>query len=233
VNEPAPRRRPRTVGLIALALVVGLLLAGIASLSLDEGDERQVEIAGAGETQKLYGGIAQDEATLGSPDAPVEITLFNDMQCADCDAYQLEVVPPLVEELVRPGDARLTYRHFSMGERPTGLASFGAIAAGKQGKEWNYVHIFFLNQDDAEHEGVTEELLRDVARAVLELDTDQWDEDLEDADIQETIDADNEIAADLRLPAEPAVLVDGPRGTRKLIESPSFGEITAAVEEVG
>ena len=227
------RRRPRPVGIIALALVVGLLLAGIASLSLDKGDEEPIEIEGAGETQKLFGGIPQEGATLGSADAPVELTLFNDMQCAHCDEYWLDVVPPIVDDLVRPGDAKLTYRHYSMGERATGLASFGAIAASKQDKEWNYIHVFFLNQDDAERQGVTNELLEDVARAVLELDTEQWSEDVEDPEIQRTIDADNEIAADLRLPAEPAVLVDGPRGTRKLIESPSLEEIRAAIEAVG
>lgn len=218
--------------MVALAVVIGLLLAGIASLSLDESEDEPIDIEGAGETQKLYGGIPQGGATLGSDDAPVEITLFNDMQCADCDEYQLEVVPPLTDDLVRPGEARLTYRHFTMSERASGLASFGAIAAGEQGRQWQYLHVFFLNQDDAEREGVTEEFLRNVARAVLELDVDQWNNDVEDPEVRETIDADGEIAADLRLPAEPAVLVDGPRGTRKLVESPSLDEIEAAVDQV-
>jgi hypothetical protein len=43
---------------------------------------------------------------------------------------------------------------------------------------------------------------------------------------------DAKVAADLRLPAEPAVVVSGPAGQKQLIESPSQQEIEAAVGEV-
>ncbi len=62
MSEESPRRRPRLVGLLVLALVVGLLGFAIVSLSIGTGDEGQIMITGAEETQSLLGGIQQDGA---------------------------------------------------------------------------------------------------------------------------------------------------------------------------
>ena len=43
---------------------------------------------------------------------------------------------------------------------------------------------------------------------------------------------DESLAADRHLPAEPAVVVGGPNGTRQLIESPSLAEVQAAIAAV-
>ncbi len=80
VNEDQPRRRPRLVGLIVLAVCVGLLGFAIVSLSIGTGgEEDEIKITGAEETQSLLGGIQQDGARLGSSDAPVTIQVFNDL----------------------------------------------------------------------------------------------------------------------------------------------------------
>jgi hypothetical protein len=41
------------------------------------------------------------------------------------------------------------------------------------------------------------------------------------------------LAAELELPAEPAVVVSGPGGQRELIETPSREQIEAAISAVG
>jgi protein-disulfide isomerase len=224
-----PRRRPRLVGVIVIAVIALVGLGVIASLSLDEGDTDPIEISGAGEVQRLLGGIRQLDERLGHEDAPVTIELFNDLQCKDCADYQLEVIDPLIERHVRPGDAKLIYRHYSMSERATGLADYGAVAAGKQDDQWQFVEVFFRNQDEAARRGVTDEFLDRVAAAILDFNVEQWQRDLEDSDIQETLDADAELAAQRQLPAEPAVVVTGERASRELTESPSLAEIEAAI----
>ncbi|MFN2612423.1 MAG: DsbA family protein [Solirubrobacterales bacterium] len=233
MSEPAPpRRRPRVAGIVALVFAAGVLIAGLASLSLDDPKVQPIRITGAGEVQQLFGGIRQDGAKLGSPNAPVTIDLFNDLQCDNCSEYQLAVVPPLVEDFVRTDKASLTYRHFPMGQRERVVADFGAVAAAQQDREWQYVELFFINQDEAKRTGVTQEFLDDVAGAVLELDTDQWRRDFDSAAINTTLEADSKLAIDLRLPAEPAIVVTGPVGTKQLDESPSLEEIEAAISEV-
>jgi hypothetical protein len=55
---------------------------------------------------------------------------------------------------------------------------------------------------------------------------------MNDDDIQATLDADEKITAERRLPAEPAVVVGGVNGTKQLIESPSLEDVQAAIAEV-
>jgi protein-disulfide isomerase len=221
--------RPRLVGLAVAALAALALISLIVSLSLDEPEDRPVEITGAGTVQRQLGGIEQHGATLGDEQAPVTIDLFNDLQCADCDDYQLEVVPRLVEDLVRPGKAKLTYRHFPMGQRERVLADFGAVAAGEQDRLWQYVQLFFINQDEAERVGVDKDFLERIAAAVLELDDNQWREDFDAEETDAILESDAELALDLRLTAEPAAVVQGPGGQQELDDRPTVEQIETAV----
>jgi protein-disulfide isomerase len=233
MSEQAPvRRRPRAAGIIALVVAAAILIAAIASLSLDDPKKAPITITGAGEVQQIFGGIRQDGARLGSADAPVTIDFFNDLQCDGCSDYQLAVVPPLVEDLVRPGKADLVYRHFPMGQRERVVADFGAVAAAQQDRQWQFVQLFFINQDEAKRTGVTQEFLDRVAAAVLELDDSQWHRDFNSPAIDTVLSADSKLALDLRLPAQPAVVVTGPNGGKQLDDGPSVEEIEAAVAAV-
>lgn len=228
------RARPRPLGLLLLGAAAALLIAAIASLSLDKPEDRPVEITGAGEVQRLFGGIEQRGAALGSPEAQVTIELFNDLHCGDCDDYQLEVVPKLVEDLVRPGEAQLVYRHFPLGRRERVLADYGAVAAAEQERQWQYVQLFFINQDELPGDRVDEEFLARIAAAVLQLDSDKWRSDLKDTErIEKVLETDTGLAAQLQLPAEPVAIVRGPRGDRELEGRPTAAQIEAAVREVG
>jgi len=232
VSESAPRRRPRPIGVAILAGIAVIAIALIASLSLDEGDTDPIAIDDAGEVRKLVGGIPQLEDRLGEDNAPVTIEVFNDLQCTDCAAWQLDVVEPLIEEEVRGGDVKLEYRHWSMTERPAGVASYGAVSAGLQAQEWQFIELFFHNQDEAESRGVTQEFLDEVAKGVLNLNVEQWQNDFDEPEVKETLEDDDLRAVEERIPTEPGVIVTGPEGSVKLIETPTLAEIREAIAEV-
>lgn len=221
------------MGVIVLAGSGLLLLFVIASLSLDEGEEDPVEIEGAAATQRLLGGIEQDGPRLGEPEAPVAIQVFNDVQCEPCADYQLEVIEPLIAERVREsGEVKLEYHHFPMSRTGIGLAAYAAEAAGQQDYEWHFNELFFRNQDEAVGGEVTQDLLDQVANAILNFNVEQWQRDMDDPEVREALEEDDILAADLGFPAEPAVVVRGPGGTHELIQSPSLEEIDAAVAQV-
>jgi protein-disulfide isomerase len=235
VNEDQPRRRPRLIGLLVLALCVGLLGFAIVSLSVGSGGEDdEIKIPGAEEVQSLVGGIPQDGARLGSPDAPVTIQVFNDLSCDPCSDWNEEVIVPLIEGPVRSGDMQLVYHNFPMSESGFFLGAYGAVAAAKQDYEWQFIELFFINQDEAERLGADQEFLDNIARGVgvVNFNVEQWQRDMKDDDIQETLDADEKISAERRLPVDPAVVVGGPNGTKQLEESPSLEDVQAAVTEV-
>ena len=222
----------RWVPLLVLGLIGAAILAAIVSISVGEkGPARPVE--GADAVQRRYGGIEQQGDSLGSPDAPVTISIFNDLQCTDCAEYQLETVPRLVENLVREGDARLELRNRPVGQTPTTLAAVAAAAAGEQGMEWQFAHLVFLNLDQVRTSGVDDEFLERVAGSVPgpEFDVERWQRDREDPEIEARVESDDELGAELGV-AAPSVVVDGPGGTEQLEDAPSPAEIEQAVEAV-
>ena len=232
----SPRRRPRLVGLIALALVIGLIGFAIVSISIGTGteDAGDIQITGAAEVQSLLGGIQQDGARLGSPDAPVTVQVFNDLQCDPCSDWNREVVVPLIGGPVRDGDLQLIYHNFPMTESGFFLGAYAAVAAAKQDYEWQFVELFFANQDAAKKHGADQEFLNNIARGVgvVNFNVEQWQRDMNDDDITTTLEDDEKITAERRLPVGPAVVVGGPNGTQQLEESPSLAEVEAAIAEV-
>jgi protein-disulfide isomerase len=235
VNEDQPRRRPRLVGLLILALCVGLLGFAIVSLSVGSGGEKnEVRITGAEEVQSLVGGIPQDGATLGSPDASVTVQVFNDLSCDPCSDWNRDVIVPLIQGPVRSGDVQLVYHNFPMSESGFFLGAYAAVAAAKQDYEWQFVELFFANQDEAKKLGADQDFLDAIARGVgvVNFNVEQWQRDMKDDDIQATLDADEKITAERRLPAEPAVVVGGANGTEQLIQSPSLADVQAAIAKV-
>jgi protein-disulfide isomerase len=235
VNEDQPRRRPRLIGLLVLALCVGLLGFAIVSLSVGSGGEKnEVRITGAEEVQSLVGGIPQDGATLGSPDASVTVQVFNDLSCDPCSDWNRDVVVPLIQGPVRSGDVQLIYHNFPMSQSGFFLGAYAAVAAAKQDYEWQFNQLFFANQDEAKKLGADQDFLDAIARGVgvVNFNVEQWQRDMKGDDIQATLDADEKITAERRLPAEPAVVVGGVNGTEQLIQSPSLADVQAAIAEV-
>jgi protein-disulfide isomerase len=209
------------------------LTSAIVSISVGNGGPgAPALIGGVNDVQRIFGGIRQDGAYLGSPDAPVTISVFNDIQCRPCGSYETDTIDPLVEEYARGDDVRFEFRHFSLAPNDTTLAAIAAEAAGVQDRQWQYLDTFVRNLDAIGNRAIDEDIVREVAEAVPQLDVDQWQSDYEDPASEDKVRQDAMLAADLKLPAEPAVVVSGPAGQRQLIESPSKTEIEAAVAAV-
>ncbi|MGI9557665.1 MAG: DsbA family protein [Solirubrobacterales bacterium] len=227
-----PRRR--WIPIVGFVVVGGALIAGLISISIGEQGPNTFRVQGSGEAQRLFGGLEQRENDVGAVGAPVTISVFNDLQCLECADFHFETVPALVEDIVRPGDARLALRHFSQSRKPTQISALASTAAGEQGAQWQYAHIFLSNLDQIPEIGITQEFLATLAAAIPgpEFNVPAWEEDFGGDEVQARVFSDAELATDLRLPAGPAVVVDGPGGTVELVQSPSVAEIAAAVDEV-
>lgn len=214
------------VGIVAIA-------AAIISIAVGEGGPGGAEIGGVNEVQQLFGGIEQEGAYIGPEDSEITISVFNDLQCTDCADYEIDVIDPLIAEYARTEEARFEFRHFSLAPNDTTLAAIASEAAGLQERQWQYLDTFLRNQDVIQRRGVDEELLRQVAEAVPNLEVEEWEEDFESPEAEELVREDAMLAVELELPAQPAVVVAGPEGQRELIEAPSAEEIEAAIAEVG
>lgn len=224
--------RSRWIPLTLLTVGAAGLLAAIVSISVGENTVEDFRIEGAGEVQELIAGIHQLGDRLGDEDAPVTIDVFTDVQSPHCAAYQLEVVDPLIRDYVRTGEAKMILRHFPLGTKPITLGGIAAEAAGFQARQWQFAELFMRNLELVPEQGVSDEFLNEVAAVVPKLDVTQWEEDVDSPEAEELAGADEDVAVQLTLPADPAIVVTGANGSEKLEEAPSLAEVEAAIAAV-
>ena len=213
------------------------LIAAIVSISVGTGGPEVIKISGGDAVQELLGGVRQDGPSLGSPDAPVTIGLFTDLQCSTCDSYQLQSVDPLIAKYARGDEVRFELHNYSLGQADVTKAAYAAVAAGEQDREWQFAELFFRNQDQAPGGTVTDEFLDDIGNAIdsfSTFDLDPWHSAMGSEQVKQEVDADQKLAAQYGLRVEaPSMVVDGPGGTKVLQDGPSTDQVETAVAEVG
>ncbi len=240
MSEAAVRtipRRGRLWVVVVLALGLIALTYAIVNISTQKASNDVVHIAGIEDAQRIFGGVPQEGARVGSSDAPVTIQVFNDLQCSNCRDDYLSTIPALVEKYARPGDVQLDWRHYSNSENPIEYGFYGAEAAAEQGYGWQYTYLFFRNQDEAEKFGVDEDFLDSVAGGVEELNFPEWQKDLEekggsDGPYKKRLEGYEKVGQDLGIRVGQALILTGPGGSETLQEGPSLAEIEAAIARV-
>jgi hypothetical protein len=240
VSEVALKAMPRR-GRLWVVAILALFLFGLGYLVVEISTQKEgpavVHVEGIGDAQRIFGGIPQEGDRLGSSDAPVSIQVFNDMQCSDCREDFLGTIPTLAEDFARPGDVQLLYRHYSNSENAEELSFYGAEAAAEQGYGWQYIYLFFRNQEEAGHFGVDQDFLDSIAGGVEELNGPEWEEDLEDnggpdGAISKRLEGYEQLGSDLSIRVRQAMIVSGPDGTETLQDGPSLGQVERAIEAV-
>lgn len=221
---------------VLLGVGIAGLIAAIISLSVGSGGPEVIKISGGDQVQELLGGVRQDGSSLGSPDAPVTLNLFTDLQCSTCDSYQLDTVDPLIEKYARGDQVRFEFHNYSLGQAEVTQAAYAAAAAGQQDVEWQFADLFFRNQDEAPGGNVTDEFLDDIGNAIdsfSTFDLGAWHTAMGSDTVKAQIDNDQKLAAQYGLRIEaPSIIVDGPGGTKVLQDGPSVQEVEAAIAAV-
>jgi len=146
--------------LAALALVVVVLAVVVAGGDKsDDDDSGRIPAA----TTAALKGIPQSAIALGSPDAPVTMVEFADLQCPFCKEYSDNVFPELVKRYVRSGKLRLELRLLRfLGPDSDRLARVAAAAAA-QDRMWQFVELAYDRQG-AENSGyATDEFINKLA----------------------------------------------------------------------
>jgi len=218
---------------VILGISGALVIWAIVALSIGEGGPKPITITGSEEVQQLLGGVRQDGRGLGNPDAPVTVSVFNDLQCAPCAGYEIGTIDPLISQYARGDAVRFEFRHLSFGDAETTLAAAAAAAADQQDRGWQYLDLFFRNQSIISTSRVTNDFLNEIANALPEFDVSQWQGDLGTQATSAIVSEDAQLADSLHLPFNaPSVVVTG-TGSQKILEnSPSEADIQAAIADV-
>ncbi len=140
-----------------------------------------------------FAGIEQQGIALGSPDAPVTLVEYADLQCPYCAQWSRETLPVLLQEYVASGKLRIVFHGLAFIGSDSDKALRTAIAAGEHDHLWDVVHGLYAGQG-AENAGwVTDELVSEIAAGVPGLDgatllSARW-EDTVDSEMKHAADA--------------------------------------------
>jgi len=231
----ADERRQRMIKVasaaVFLAIVAVAVLIVISQSGSSGGDAENVQ--GEADVERLLDGIPQQGTVLGQAGAPVELREFADLQCPFCKAYSEEVLPQVIENQVRNGEAKISFRNFTIIGPESTPAGAAAIAAGEQGRGWNYIELFYRNQG-AEGSGyVTDEFLTAIAKGAGVKDLAQWNKDRKSKAVLREVEETTAEAERLGFGGTPSFAIEGPgtSGLKALSPLESSEEFEAAIAE--
>ncbi len=214
-------------GAVFLAIVVVVVLVVVSSSSEESGGnaEKMQEVAAV---DSLLAGLPQSGTTLGK--AKVHLYEYGDLQCPICKEYSEEILPQIIHGQVKNGEADLTFRNFTIIGPQSPPAGAGAIAAGEQGRAWNYIELFYRNQGKENSGYATDEFLEAVAKGAGVKDIKKWNEDRKSAKVTNEVQEQSAQAQRFGFTGTPSFAIKGPSSNGiELLGTP--GSRRKAIEE--
>jgi protein-disulfide isomerase len=195
---------------------------------------------------------------LGNPKAKVTITEYGDLECPACDALETPkgwensslqaygtpgsgTLDAIIDKYVKTGKAKLFYKSL---ETATGSDSTpqmwtpqqsAANAAALQGKGWNFVELFYLEQGAEGTTWVNDRFIEAVAKQINGLDYAKWLKDWRtNSGATSQVSADNTAGTQLDSPtgqvATPTLYVTGPKKSALFVGNGTVENVSSAVD---
>jgi protein-disulfide isomerase len=213
----------------AVAVIVALIVISQSGGEEEGGSPSSIE--GASEVSTELSGLSQQGNVLGDASAPVSVVEFGDPQCPVCASFSTQILPQLLQDEVRPGNATYEYRPWVIIGPDSKPASRAALAAGEQNRLFQFIQLFYANQGGENSGYVTDAFLESIAKAAGVPDIDRWNQDRDDPKWDVVLAKNNTDAGALGFTGTPSILVTGPNGQQPLA---GFGlsEIESAIQQV-
>ena len=178
-----------------------------------------------------------DGLSVGDPNAPVTIDVFEDFQCPACQRFTENTEPLIIEKLVSAGNVRYVFHHYpfldgdgvgSSGE--SDQAANAAMCANEQDKFWEMHSILYANWN-GENQGAFNNRRLQVMAESIGLDMEAFNSCFSANKYEAEIQADFELGQQMGVSGTPTVFVNGQRvGPPRQV--PSYEEIANAVNAI-
>ena len=219
-------------GFAAVAVIVALIVISQSGGDDNGGGGTPSSIRAVDQVDAELRGIPQNGQVLGDANAPVTVTEFGDPQCPVCAAFAEQIAPELISSEVRGGGVKYEFQPYLIIGPESKPAMEAALAAGEQGRFWNYLQLFYRNQG-AENSGyVTDTFLTSIANAAGVQDLDKWNQSRDSSKWESVLSDGTNQAKSLGFNGTPSILVTGPNG-RKPLSGFQLSEIRSAIQQVG
>ncbi len=144
------------------------------------------------------------------------LQFFGDLQCKESRQVMLGALPFLIRHWVREGKLQIRFRSLETDTRKAGGSlEFGeqqaaALAAGRQGRLWSFIDIFYREQGPEGVGYVDDDFLSQIA-GLVGVEMWRWERDRNPGAWGDRISADEELARAEKLKSTPSFLI-GPTG---------------------
>ena len=149
----------------AAVLAVALILVASSGSSSKTTTTVSTDASGPTSPISLFAGIPQSGDTVGKASAPATMLVFEDPQCPYCQQWNLDTLPTVVDQFVRTGRLKLTYRGIAI-IGPNSIKGVRAVfAAGKQNKLWDFSEALYEMQGEENSGWITDDVILSAARS--------------------------------------------------------------------
>jgi protein-disulfide isomerase len=166
--------------------------------------------------------------TLGNPQAPVVIEVFEDFQCPSCKRYSEAIEPVILETYVATGQVRYVFMQYPFIGNESVQAAKASLCAADQGRFWDYKEVLFANQAGENVGGYLDSRLVAFAGS-LGLDEGDFRSCLQSDQHNATITAEFQRGNELGTSGTPSVFVNEVHVAPGFV--PSVEQLSAAIDE--
>jgi protein-disulfide isomerase len=229
------RRLTRLGGVLLLAVVVVAVAIAVSSGSSGKKGSSTPSRKAASTVNALLAGIPQRGNVLGKASAPVQVTVYEDLQCPVCKDFTLGAEDKLIAGEVRTGRVKLVFR--SLQTATPDATTFqtqqqAALAAGRQNKLWHFVELFYHQQGQEGTGYVTESYLRNLAGQVPGLNQSTWLAARQSGALASTVSSDEALAQRSGFNSTPTIVVQGPKASPAPVAGAiSYAELQRLVKQ--
>ena len=154
---------------------------------------------------------ALNKTSMGDPNAPVKMDVWEDFQCSGCKSYSQNLEPQVIQTYVDTGKVFYTFHFYPFidgGQGESHQAADAAMCAMAQGRFWDYHDMLFANWIGENQGSFTDSRL--VAFALgIKLNMTAFNQCFKantySAEIQQDMDA----GAKLGVPPTPGIFING------------------------
>jgi protein-disulfide isomerase len=179
VSKGGSRRRqanPRVLA-IAVAVVVlagvgiGLAIAlsgggGKVSSTIPSVGDAATGLPGSTDIAAQLQGVPEHGMTLGSPNAPVTLVEYIDLQCPICREFETTVMPDIITKYVKPGKVKVEARVLKFIGPDSERGRNAMLAAAEQNKAFNFSQVLYANQGTENTGWLTDDMIGQIAASV-------------------------------------------------------------------
>ncbi len=228
------RKRLIQLGSAAVFLAIVVVAVLIVVSQSGNGGGGGTDISDVSQVNGQLKGIPQSGMVLGDPKAKVTLLEFGDLQCPVCAEYSKQVLPQVIDGDVRQGTAKIDFRNFTIIGPQSTPAGAAAIAAGKQGRGWTFVELFYRNQGTEGSGYVTDDFLTALAKAAGVADIAKWNADRKSKSVLHEVAATTAQANNLGFTGTPSFATQTQSGGLNPLGTPgSATAIESAIQQAG